>query len=191
MTDPVYGDNPIDTPQLWLGSIVPPLANDPEMEAWRVATATLFQAIAEDQWLTRWRTAATTAEGVQLDELGEAVGYPRPDGYGDDRYRAILVALLPGIWQRPTPPVFAALLDALVVAPQTATMVEELPLAARFTFLETGTDDALNYFAALERIRPRGAQFFAVFEPPGGGDAFEIDTSTINGPDVIAQLLGP
>ncbi len=189
MTDPVYGDNPLDPEMRWEETILPAMSGDPEWTAIRNVTAEVQLEANESQWLTRWRRAVTTAEGYQLDQRGEELRYIRPVGWTDDYYRAVLVALLPGIFGRATPGVVYGLCTALAVAPQTFTMEEPTHCTGLFTWLETSLDQALSISSALERIRPPGHRYFVIFFDGPGADAFTIDVSALDGPDLLAEMI--
>lgn len=189
-TDPIYGDNPIDPAELWNATFRPPLIPDPYWTARRNVATQMLRDLLEAQWLTRWRTAVLTAVGVQLETLGAELAYDQPVGWTEDRWRAVLVALLPASLARLTTDVVEALAKALLDTGQSVTAVEEAPCSARFTYLETSADDAGAYISALDRARPRGCQYHLVAHPGGGGDPFTIDTSEIDGPDTLADLFG-
>jgi len=189
VTDPVYGDNPLDPAELWNGSFSPALVADPEWAGWRAVVVQLLADFLESQWLTRWRRALVTAEGEQLRVWGDQLSYIQPDGWADSRWRDVLIALLPASLLPPTPEVVGNLATALLDVGQSWTHVEEFPLSDRFTFLETDADDADAYLSALDRARPEGAQYYLVAHPGGGGDPFIIDSSLIDGPDTIGLML--
>lgn len=189
MTDPIYGDNPIDPVEGWNETFRPPLVQDPEWVVWRAVFTGLVAEHLESAWLTRWRRSVLTAEGAQLAEHGAELGYPQPVGWTEDRYRAVLVALLPASFAQPTTEVVGDLAEALLDVGQSFTFTEEWPCSARFTFLETDADDATAYASALDRARPRGCQYFLVAHPGGGLSPFILGTSTLDGPDTLSDLF--
>lgn len=189
MADPIYGTNPIDPGDLWDQTFRPPLVLDPEWVSWRNVMGFAFGEVAESQWLSRWRRPVSTAEGAQLDARGDELVYPRPDGWSDDRYRPVLMAIEGASFSIQTTAVVFALADALLDGVQTMTFTEQYPCSATFVFLETSADDSVAYFSALDRARPRGCQFFLIAHPGGGGAPFMIGTSTIDGPDTLADLF--
>ena len=188
MTDPIYGDNPIDPGQLWDESIRPILALDPEWVYWRNVWEQIMLELLESQWLTRWRRAVTTASGAQLDEREEEIGYLCPDGWTDDRCQAVLAAIFAASYIQPTTQIVYNLADALLDVGQSFHFAEEFPCTARFTFFETDADDAVSYASALDRARARGCQYFLVAHPGGGADPFIVDTSLVDGPDTIGGI---
>lgn len=188
-TDPVYGNNPLDPGQMWDSTFRPILVLDPEWVIWRNVWEKLALEILESQWLTRWRRAITTAKGAQLDERELEIGYLCPDGWIDERCQAVLSAIFAASYVIPTTETVYNLATALLDDGQSFTFEEEFPCSARFTYLNTPEDDAVSYFSALDRARARGCQYFLVAHPGGlGPDPFEIDTSTIDGPDTLADL---
>jgi hypothetical protein len=101
----------------------------------------------------------------------------------------VLVALLPATFARLTPAVVGAVATALLDVGQTFTAVEYAPCSAEFTYLDTDADDAVSYFAVLNnRARPLGCQYFLIAHD-GVDPPFTIDTSTIDGPDTLAELF--
>lgn len=188
MTDPVYGDNPINPTQLWNGSFRPPLMQDPYWVARRNVFAQMMADLLEALWLTRWRIAVMTAEGAQLTARGVELDYLQPDGWTEDRYRDVLVALLPATFARLTPAVVSGLAFALLDVGQSVTAVEYAPCSAHFTYLNTDADDGIAYFSALDRARPKGCQYYLTAHD-GVNPPFTIDTSTIDGPDTLAELF--
>lgn len=189
VTDPIYGDNPIDPGEQWDTAFRYPLQPDPIYTAIRnVWVGALLEAL-ESQWLTRWRRAVTTAVGAQLDVWGDQLDYIQPAGWTDDRYQAVLTALFPASFARLTPEVVFGLATALLDVGQSFTAVEEWPCAARFTYQETDADDAKAYISALDRARPRGSEYVLVAHPGGGDDPFIVGTSQVAGPDTLAALF--
>lgn len=189
MTDPVYGDNPIDPEQLWNETFRPALLQDPYWIARRNVLVQMVRDVLEALWLTRWRTSVMTAEGVQLTERGAELQYLQPDGWTEGRYRNVLIALLPATFARLTPAVVGAVATALLDVGQSFTSVEYAPCSAEFTFLDTDAEDAIAYFTVLnERARPKGCQYFLIAHD-GVAPPFTIDTSTIDGPDTLAELF--
>jgi hypothetical protein len=186
MTDPVYGDNPIDPGALWDGAIAPIFATEPSTVVTRNVWSAGVQALIDDEWLIRWRTSATQAEGVQLDEHGNAINYPRPDGWTDDRYKPVVLALLPTVLGRITPPRVTDVAFALLDGIQTFTVVEPTHCTAVFTFLDTSLDDATAYASALNRARNKGTRYVITYHPGGGTGPFTLDVSTLDGPDTLA-----
>ena len=191
MTDPIYGDHPLDPGEMWDATFPPPLVLDPEWVALRSVWVSAIADVLESQWLTRWRGSVSTAEGIQLDTRGAEIVYPRPDGWTDARYQAVVSAMTPASFARQTSTVAYNLATALLDGAQTMTFTEQYPCSATFTFLETDADDATAYNYALDRARPRGCQFQLVAHPGGGLDPFTIGTSEIGGPDTLAALFGP
>jgi len=191
VTDPVYGDHPFDPEEAWNESLLGVLAKDPEWKAWRNVLATMVRELLESQWLGMWRRDIMTAEGKQLADLGEEFLYPLPDGWDVERYREVLGAIMAASLSYPTCPVVANLARALVDEDQSQVLGyrEDLPLAARFTYLETDENDAIAYTAALERVRPPGTRFGVVAHPGGGGAPFIIGTSIIGGTDTLGELF--
>lgn len=189
MTDPVYGDNPIDPEQLWDETFRPALRDDPLWQARRAVFTTMVGHLLESLWLIRWRTSVLTAEGYQLQTRGAELQYLQPDGWTEDRYRAVLVALLPATFARLTPAVVGAVATALLDVGQTFTSKEYAPCSAQFTYLNTDADDAIAYFTVLnDRARPKGCQYYLTAHD-GVNPPFTIDTSTIDGPDTLAELF--
>lgn len=189
-TDPVYGDNPLDPTEMWNETFRPPLVLDPEWLVWRDIWTAAQDEILASQWLTRWRRSVPTAVGVQLETRGAELNYPQPDGWTTERYQAVLTALLAASWTQSQSDVVYNLATALLDDGQSFTFVEEFPSSARFTFLNTSADDAAAYISALDRARPKGSNYVLVAHPGGlGPDPFTIDTSTIDGPDTLADLF--
>lgn len=188
-TDPVYGSNPLDPETRWEETILPPMSGDPEWTAIRNVTAEVQEEANASQWLTRWRRSIMTAVGYQLDQRGQELGYIRPAGWDDVYYQGVLVALIPGIFGRATPPVVTALCDALAVAPQSYEIEEPSPLTGLFSWYDTSEDQALSISAALERIRPPGIQYILVYSPVPAGDTFLLDSSLLDGPDGLAAII--
>lgn len=187
-SDPVYGDNPIDPLELWNATFRPPLIPDPYWTARRNVVTQMVRELLEAQWLTLWRRSIVTAVGAQLEARGDELAYPQPVGWTDDRWRAVLIALLPASLARMSPEVVYDLATALLDTGQTFTALEEFPCSARFTYYETDQDDAIAYITALDRARPRGCQYYLVSHPGGGADPFTIDTSQIDGPDTLGDM---
>lgn len=190
MTDPVYGDTPIDGGEIWDNSFPVPLAADPYWLGWRAVWDGAIDELAQSQWLTRWRRSISSAEGQQLLDVGLGqVGYaPKPDGWTDDRYRAVLGAIAAAQGGDESPAALVAIADALIVAPQTFTIEEQLPGTILFTFLDTDANDAAAYLAALEFGRPKGERLLLEYHP----DAltmFTLDASLLDGADVLGDLL--
>jgi hypothetical protein len=191
MTDPVYGDNPIDPEALWNEGIRPATWKiELEYQMGLVAQQAMAELL-ESLWLTRWRTSLATAEGIQLDTRASELGFLCPDGWSEARCQATLQAIFAAALVVQTPAVAYALATAMLDVGQSVTMFEELPCAARFVFLETSSDDAISYATALDRARPNGHQFYVVAHPGGGGSPFVIDSSTIDGPDTLGIMIGP
>ncbi len=189
MTDPVYGDNPFDPIEAWNGTMVPALALDPEWQVWRNVLATCLAELLESQWLGMWRRDIMTAEGAQLDDLGEEWLYPKPIGWTDERYQEVLGAIMVASISYPTASVVGGLARALIDVGQTMMYLEELPLAARFTYFDTSADDAAAYIAALDRARPPGSWFGVVAHPGGMAPPFVIGTSIIGDTDTLSELF--
>lgn len=191
MTDPVYGDHPIDPQFLWDSTIRPSLAGIAVVRDLGVVWSQALAEILEADWLTRWRRTLATAEGVQLDTWAATFSYLCPDGWSEDRCRAVLMAIVPAALATPTTARAFAVATAVLDVGQTVTYEDEFPCSGRFTFLDTSADDAISYVVALERARPRACQFFVVAHPGGGGPPFVINSSQISGLDTIGVLFGP
>jgi hypothetical protein len=191
MTDPVYGDNPFDATEAWNGTMPPVLALDPEWQAWRNVLVSMVNELLESQWLAMWRRDIMTAEGYQLSEIGTEFIYPMPVGWTEERYREVLGAVMVASFCYPTAEVVGGLARALIDddAGQTMQYIEELPLAARFTYFDTDDDDAIAYLAALERARPPGTRFQLVAHPGGGADPFIIGTSLVGSTDTLGEIF--
>lgn len=187
MTDPVFGDNPIDPVALWNDTFRPALLSDPEWQIWRAVMASMMGDLLESQWLTRWRRSIMTAEGAQLQLWGGQLNYLQPMGWTEDRYRAVLIALLPASFGHPTTDVAFNLAEALLDVGQSFTAQEEWPATSRFTFLATDPNDAIAYLTALNRARASGHQYYLVAHD--GGDPFVLDTSLLDSPDTLALML--
>lgn len=185
----VYGEHPIDPFELWNESFIPALVNDPEWIALRNVIARMMRDYLRSQWLIRWRRALTTAMGEQLRRRGEELNYLQPEGWSEDRYRNVLIALLPAALLYITPEIVGNLAKALLDDGQSFTMREEGPCSARFTFLETSADEAVSYLAALNRARHPGCQYFLVAHPGGDASPFVVGTSAVGGPDTLACLF--
>lgn len=166
MTDPIYGDSPLDPTEQWDETFIVPLWADPYWQAWRNVAAAMLEEANESQWLMRWRRSLVTAEGQQLIDRGLELGFaPKPAGWTDERYRDVLVAIFPGIYGTPTPAVEIGIANALIIPPQTFVAFEELPLSTRFEFTDTSADEGITYLTALDRGRPNGAQITVVSHP--------------------------
>ncbi|HUV48038.1 MAG TPA: hypothetical protein VMX11_03585 [Actinomycetes bacterium] len=188
MTDPVYGDNPIDPGEIWDASFRPVLVQDPTWVHWRNVVVAASIEYLDSQWSVRWRRATTTATGKALDDRGLEVGLLRPAGWTDDRYRAVLVAILPGSFAVPTTEVAFNMATALLVPPQTVQFIEQYPNTATFEYTDATLDDAQSYLATLEYARPWGCQFALVYHPDVLTTA-KVGISTVGGPDTVAGRL--
>jgi hypothetical protein len=189
VTDPIYGDNPIDPTQLWNETFRPPLLGVMPFVAVRDVFGQMMSDLLESLWLTRWRRAVLTAEGYQLTERGEELAFLQPDGWTEDRYRDVLVALLPATFGRLTPQVVGNVATALLDVGQTFTMEEYAACSAEFVYYATSADDGQSYFSVLNgRARPKGCQYRLIAHD-GVGAPFTVDTSTIDGPDTLAELF--
>ncbi len=189
MTDPIYGNSPLDVGAQWDGTWLTPLNTDPFWIGWRNVWVAALTEANESQWLMRWRRAVTTAEGQQLIDRGLELGFaPKPAGWTDERYRDVLVAIVPGAYATPTDKVYVGIADALTFGPQTFVFREELPLSMRVTFTDTSADEAINYRDALEYGRPHGSQFFIVSHR-SAATTFRIGSSPIGGPHTIGTMI--
>ena len=189
MTDPIYGDNPFDAAEAWNATFRPPMVLDPTWQAWRNVFVAAMADVLESSWLTRWRRSLVTAEGEQLRIRGEELSYLRPAGWTDDRYQAVLSAIFSAALTQPTTATVFALAEALADVGQSWTIEEHWPCSATFYYLETDADDAVSYLSALDRARPRGCEYRLVAHPGGGLSPFGLDSSTLDGPDTLAELF--
>jgi hypothetical protein len=190
VTDPIFGDTPLDGGQLWDQVWLRPLYTDPYWQGWRNVLAEALGEFYQSQWLMRWRRALVFAEGTQLLERGFEIApnFPQPDGWNDERYRDVLIAMVPGVVATPTPAVLVGIAEALVEGGQTFVCYDEPPLSQRVSFFDVAIDDATNYLAALSRARPNGGQIFLTVHPDLL-TAFTIGTSTIGGFDTLGTIL--
>lgn len=190
MTDPIFGDTPIDGGQTWDEVWLRPLYTDPYWIAWRNVWDAAMYEWAQSQWLTRWRRSLVTAEGQQLIDRGFEIApnFPKPVGWTDERYRDVLIAMVPGVFATPTPAVLVGIATALLDGSQTFIAYDEPPLSQRVSFFDLPIDEATTYLAALSRARPNGGQIFVTAHPDALTTA-TIGTSTIGGPDTLGLIL--
>lgn len=190
MTDPIYGDSPIDIDQRWWESMRPPLVNDPEIVAWQAVIKGVFGEIAASAWLVRWRTKSVyTALGVHLDAKGRDLNFIRPDSWDDDRYSSALIPIEGAAFGIRPPSATAALAEGLVTGTQAWEMITADPLTYVVVFYELTVDESLTYFTVLNLARPRGVRFVLVYSPEAKADVFVLDDSLLDGPDILALSL--
>lgn len=188
MTDPIYGDNPIDPDDAWYRSMRPPLVNDPEIDTWRRVNSAAMLEVLESSWLVRWRAKSpVTAEGVHLSAFGSALKFPRPDGWSDDRYQPVVVAIDGATLSGKQPQVTAALADALVDGVQTWEMLQPAPATYVVVFYSLSADEAQTYRDVLERGRKRGIRFLLIYSTVPKAGSFVLDVSLLDGPDILAS----
>ena len=186
MTDPIYGDNPIDPVALWNDTFRPTLVLINSHSGSRTVVSQMFDELLESQWLTRWRTSLVTSEGAQLEIWGNQLGYIKPVGWTDDRYKAVLVALFHASFALDTPDVVFDLANALLDVGQTFTFDEFPPCTGRFTFYNTDPGEAVAYTSALNRARSNGHQYYVVAHD-GLTTPFVFGTSLFGGPDTFGS----
>ncbi len=187
--DPIYGPNPIDLDLRWYQLIRPPLANDVETNAWRVTINGALQELLDSSWQVRGRCkSVTTALGVHLDALGSDY-LLRPDGWSDDRYRSAVMAIdgVAGAYR--TPARTAALAEGLVQVGQTWEMDQAAPAAYVVVFYAITDDEAQTYRSVMEWGRPKGIGLFMVYSNVAKADAFVLDVSLLDGPDLLAKII--
>lgn len=187
MTDPVYGDNPLDPDARWYQTMRPPLVNDPEIQVWRVVIGAAVREMAESSWLVRWRTkSVASAEGVHLDAHGLDVGLMRPDGWDEQRYRNVLVPVVGAMSGNRPPSVTKALAAGLVHGGQTWKLSRPGALVYVVYFFGLTPNEALTYFDVLNLGRPTSVRLVLVYSPEAEADVFELDESELDGDDVLA-----
>lgn len=190
MTDPIYGDNPVDPDYRWWQTMRPPLVNDPEIEVWRNVIGGAVGDLLESSWSVRWRTGSVmTALGVHLDALGDDLGFPRPDGWDADRYRAALIPIEGAAGTRRTPAATKALAGGLADGSQTWLISQADPLTYVVYFFGVSDDEAMTYYSVLDRGRPTAVRMVLVYSPSAAEDVFTLDSSLLDGPDVLAKMI--
>lgn len=188
MTDPIYGDNPIDPDDAWYRSMRPPLVTDPEIDVWRRVITGAMLEVLESSWLVRWRAKSpVTAAGAHLDAFGSSLAFPRPDGWADTRYRPVVVAIDGATLSGKQPQVTSALADALVDGAQTWEMIAPAPASYVVVFYSLSSDEAQTYRDVLERGRKRGIRFLLLYSTVPKANAFVLDVSQLDGPDLLAS----
>jgi hypothetical protein len=190
MTDPTYGDNPIDVEDLWYRTMRPPLVNDPEINVWRQVVTEAAQEILDSSWLVRWRVGfMLTAEGVHLDAAYADIGLVRPDGWSDDRARPVGVAVEGAIGTGRGVDVTRAIADALEQPGQTWEMTRPAPATYVVLFYAITDDEAQTYRSFLEYGRKKGIRFLMVYSNAAKADTFTLDVSLLDGPNVLAKII--
>lgn len=191
MTDPTYGDNPLDAELRWFQTMRPPLVNDPEIRAWQAVIKDSMGELAESSWSVRWRTkSASTAFGVHLDAKGADLGFLRPgvDPWDDDRYRATLLAIEGATIGNRPPSVTSALADALIQDGQTWEMTQADPLTYRVYMYGLTADDAVAYFDVLRLGKPTAIRLVMVHSTEPKAGTFVLDSTDMDGPDLLVAL---
>ena len=187
MSDPLYGDNPIDALDTWYRYSRPPLVNDAESSVWKTVIVAMMNDLLESSWLVRWRVGSpVTAEGIHLDAVGADFGLLRPDGWGDERWGPVLVAVDGAFISGRTPDVTAALADALEQPGQSWEMDRPGNLEYVVYFYGISADEAETYREILEFGRPKGVGFEFIWSNAPKADTFVLDDSLLDGPDVLA-----
>jgi hypothetical protein len=194
VTDPIYGDNPIDVGLLWDSTFRPPLVNDAEMKVWRAVVVGAVDEKNESSWLIRWRVGSVlTAEGVHMDNLGDELKFPRPDGWDDDRYRAALVPIEGVVLTLKVPARTVALAAGLTDAQpgQSFKVAQLVDIGAAYcvAFFGVSANEMQTYRVVMEYGRPKGVEMCLVFSPFPEDEVFTIEVSEIGGPDVIADAF--
>lgn len=193
MTDPIYGDSPIDVGLLWDSTLRPPLVNDDEMKVWRAVVVGAVDEKNESSWLIRWRVGSVlTAEGVHLDNLGTELKFPRPDGWDDDRYRAALVPIEGVVLTLKVPSRTVALAAGLTDAQpgQSFKVAQLVDIGAVYCVLLFGVDanEVQTYRTVLEYGRPKGVELCLLFTPAEEDEVLYLDGfmgATLDGPAVM------
>jgi hypothetical protein len=190
MTDPIYGDNPIDPEQRWWDTMRPPLVNDAEMLVWKEVLTEAMLEVAESSWLVRWRTkSVVTAVGIHLDAKGKDLGFLRPDGWDDERYQNALIPIDGISFGVRTPSATADLAAGLVDGAQTWGMAVADPMTYVVSFFGITSDEALTYFSVLNLGRPKAVRMALVYSASAEADVFFLDSSLLDGPDILADSL--
>jgi hypothetical protein len=186
MTDPIYGDTPLDPEQRWWDTMRPPLVNDPEMLAWKEVITAAMLELNQSSWLVRWRTkSVVTAEGIHLDAKGRDLRFLRPDGWDDDRYRNVLIPLDGIAFGGRPPSATAELAEGLVDGAQTWELATADPMTYIVRFFGITADEALTYFSVLNLARPKAVRMVLEHSTEVAADVFELDSSLLDGTDVL------
>lgn len=194
MIDPIYGDNPLDPVQRWNQLLRPPLVVDPEMEAWREVYAGVVSELLASSWLVRWRVGSVkTALGVHLENLGGELGFPKPDGWDDERYGPVVDAIEGVVLTPRTPPKTEALALSLTSTQvgQSFLLVDGDPLKYSVIFFGVTAQEAITYCNVLEYGRPKGVSKTCLFSPAAVEDVLFLDGfngATMDGPAVMVDL---
>lgn len=189
MTDPIYGDPPIDVVIEWSEGMWPALLVDPEILAWRATITDAITELVDSAWSVQWRCKSpATAIGIHLDAFGEGLEQPRPDGWDDDRYRPVVVALDGSTPGRRVVDTTIAIANALVFGSQAWELLEADPHTYVVFFFELPTAEAATYLAILDRGRPKGFRMILAYSEQPKAGAFVLDESDLDGPDVLLQI---
>jgi hypothetical protein len=185
-TDSVYGESPLDQRARWDETMRPPLVNDPEFQVWRTVIGGAVAELAESSWRVRWRTKSiVTALGAHLEAHGKDL-LLRPDGWSDERYRNVLIPI-EGVFGTNRPPsATKALAEGLVNGSQTWLVTRADPLTYIVYFFELTENEAKTYFSVLNLGRPTAVRFVLVYSPEPEAGTFIVDSSLVDGPDVVA-----
>jgi len=188
MPDPDYGPSPVDLDKRWYQTMRPPLVNDPEIEVWRAVVTGHFGQQADSAWSVRWRTnSVQTAVGVHLDALALDLGFLRPDGWSDDRFQAVAIAIDGAVLSNRPPSVTQALATALVQPGQTFELEQTASLVYVVTFYAITDDEALTYCSVLDYGRPKGVLAVCQWSNVAKAATFVLDVSLLDGSDVLAN----
>ena len=188
MTDPTYGDNPIDPGARWDQLMRPPLVNDDEVQALRTVVVAMMLELLESSWSVRWRVGSVlTSEGVHLDAVASDFKLLRPDGWSDDRWRAALIPIDAAFLSNRTVDGTKALAAGLAQPGQTWEIDRPGNLEYIVYFFGITADEAEIYREILEFGRPKGVGFTLVWSAVPKADTFVWDVSLYDGPDTRAS----
>lgn len=185
--DPLYAQSPLNPTLRWNQTMRPPLVNDPEMRVWRTVISACVGELAQSSWLVRWRTrSVVTAIGAHLDAFGKDLGSLRPDGWSDERFQNVLIPIEGGAQTNRPPSVTKALAAGLVNGDQTWLVVRPTALQYVVYFFSLTENEAKTYFNVLNLGRPTAVRLVLVYSPEAAPDVFTLDSSLLDGPDVLA-----
>lgn len=179
---------PVDQLQLALGTARARLLEDPTFKAYVRVVGLDFADIQTNAWLLEQHIGLSTAMGVMLDRIGDALGLARlSTAWNDTVYRRILGAWYPAEYGAKSIPKLAALLAALAHAGgQTYTYQDLLPCAFQIVVIGLDDDDAKLWAQVLDAARPKGVKFWLEYS---SASPFTFDESYFGGGDVLAGQL--